>query len=164
MFDLANYIRDNVESVLDHGAPLHRWLIEIDGVESAWWKGEPAVTFQSLGRDFTPQGDSDFDCINIDMRSANDADASLPVYKVTVRYAINWTPQGEADLAGDVDQARRAFLREQYRTVTAEDASVKVKNLPAEELTVETYLVSEEDAQEEAERIGEDHAASPSGE
>jgi hypothetical protein len=57
----------------------------------------------------------------------------VPVYRVTVNYYEIYTVQ-TTDLAGGVTAANRAFYASQWRTVLAEDASVKRKHPDAGEI------------------------------
>ena len=77
----------------------------------------------------------------------------MPVWKVTLRYRRHWAVQSGSELANCVATARRTELAQEWRTVTAENASVKTKNLLAAELTFDTLLVDEADAQAEAARL-----------
>lgn len=80
-------------------------------------------------------------------------DGEIPVYRVVLQYARVNMVQAEGSLAGSVSAARRAYLANEWRTVVAEDLSVKIKHLDAREITVTTYLTDEADAQAEANRL-----------
>lgn len=77
----------------------------------------------------------------------------LPVWRVNLRYRKNYKVQSDSDLAGSITIARRAELAQEFRTVTAQDATVKDQYLNAKELTRETLLLVEADAQAEATRL-----------
>lgn len=77
--------------------------------------------------------------------------AGVPVWRVKVRYRRFWTIQGD-DLAGSVSDARRAELGEEYRVVVAEAAEIKIKHPLADELVIDTLLVSADDAETFAEQ------------
>jgi hypothetical protein len=77
----------------------------------------------------------------------------LPVWRVNLRYRKNYKVQSDSDLAGSVAVARRAELAQEYRTVAAEDPDIKLQFLNAKELTRETLMLSESDAQAEATRL-----------
>ncbi|MFN3523938.1 MAG: hypothetical protein ACK4YQ_16960 [Phenylobacterium sp.] len=79
-------------------------------------------------------------------------DNGLPVFKVSVRHTRLWAVQG-TDVAGAVSAARRALLAEEYRTAVAEDAAIKDQFLLADEISIDTLLTSEADAQAEADRL-----------
>lgn len=85
--------------------------------------------------------------------SLNRTDSPIPVWRVTVEYGRIGMVQPSSALAGSVSAARRGFLEKEYRTVTAEDASVQTKHLNARTLTVTTALAAESDAQDEADRL-----------
>ena len=82
----------------------------------------------------------------------SESDRGLPVWRVNVQYAKNWTPMTENDLAG-VAAADVAYFTQEYRTAKAEDASVKTDWPAALELTVTTLIVDEADAVAEANRL-----------
>lgn len=77
--------------------------------------------------------------------------AAVPAWRVTVRYRKNLTPQ-TSGLATSVTAARRAELAQEWRSVSAEDASIKVKDPQAREIVIESLLNEQADAQAEAER------------
>lgn len=84
--------------------------------------------------------------------AASDPQRGIPVWRVNVNYAKNYTVMTETDLAGAA-QDEIAFSRQEYRTATAEDTGVLTQWTEAPELTVNTLLVSEADAQAEADRL-----------
>lgn len=74
------------------------------------------------------------------------------VWRYRVGYERNWTIQNSG-LAGAVTDQRRAFLLEDYRVRTAEDAAIKNRNLLATEPPlVEALFASASVAQTEADR------------
>lgn len=72
-------------------------------------------------------------------------ESNVPVWSVTVNYGRAWTTQ--TDLAGDVDEDRRAFVKDEYRKVTAQAPEVKDQFRLAGEIVVDTLLTSREAAQ-----------------
>lgn len=81
-----------------------------------------------------------------------DAHRGLPVWRVNLQYARNYTPMSESDLAG-VAMATRADLAQAYRTVTVSDSAIKTKWPYATELNVTTLLRNEAEAIAEATRL-----------
>ena len=81
-----------------------------------------------------------------------ESDRGLPVWRVNVQYAKNWTVMTENDLAG-VAAAEVARWTREYLTASAEDASIKDDWPQALELTVTTLIVDEADAVAEAQRL-----------
>lgn len=82
----------------------------------------------------------------------SEADRGLPVWRVNVKYARNWTIMTANDLAGiAADEVAR--WTQEYLTATAEDASVKTDWPAALELTVTTLLVDQTEAEAEAQRL-----------
>lgn len=82
----------------------------------------------------------------------SEADRGLPVWRVNVQYAKNWTVMTANDLAG-VAAADVAYFTQEYRTASAEDATVKTDWPQALELTVTTLIVDAADATAEAQRL-----------
>ncbi|MFO0271359.1 MAG: hypothetical protein ACK53W_12595 [Gemmatimonadota bacterium] len=69
----------------------------------------------------------------------------LPVWRVTVRYQRNWTPQSRDQLAG-VAKAEQERLGQAARSIVREDATIKARHPLATELVVETVLDTLADA------------------
>lgn len=82
----------------------------------------------------------------------SEADRGLPVWRVNVQYAKNWTVMTANDLAG-VAAADVAYYTQEYRTASASDAAVKTDWPQALELTVTTLIVDAADATAEAQRL-----------
>lgn len=81
-----------------------------------------------------------------------ESNRGLPVWRVNVQYARNWTVMTASDLAGiAADQVAR-WTRE-YLIATAEDAGVRTDWPAALELTVTTLLVDQTEAEAEAQRL-----------
>lgn len=76
----------------------------------------------------------------------------VPVWRVNVNYARNYTVMSDTDLAG-VAAADREFCKREYRTVQAENAAVKTKWPFAQELNVFTQIAFDTDASAEASRL-----------
>ncbi len=75
----------------------------------------------------------------------------IPVYRVTVRYQRNWTPQeGEEIDRSSVSEARREYLRQSYRSITVTDDKIKARHPYAREIDIETVIDTEADATEYA--------------
>ena len=88
-------------------------------------------------------------------RPPADPERGVPVWQVSLRYKRYWQTfrDTDVDIAGGVSEATRAQLVQEWRTVTAEDASVKTAHLLSPLLKRDTLLVSATDAQAEADRI-----------
>jgi hypothetical protein len=84
--------------------------------------------------------------------SPTDANAGIPAYRVTIRYARLPTTMTEDQLAGAVDVARRAALQLEWQESVAEDPSVKTVHLLAQEMTFDTCMTEPADAAAEAAR------------
>lgn len=86
------------------------------------------------------------------MQRRTPKDQGLPVWKVKLKYGVNYTKQ-TTDLAGSVGTVRRAYLSLEERTAEASDPAIKDLWLLSEPLEVETVLINEADAQAEAARL-----------
>lgn len=86
----------------------------------------------------------------LELQATATGESNIPPASIELRYAWNETVQ-ESDLAGSVTDARRAWLKEASRRVTAAGVSASVHPL-AEPLVMETRLVSAANAQTEATR------------
>ena len=90
--------------------------------------------------------------LGMERLATNDTGRGVPVWQVNLNYAKNETVQ-TSDLAAGVTDARRQWLKQQYRTVTAPDATVKTAHLLASELNVNTPMIDATAAQAEADRL-----------
>jgi hypothetical protein len=79
-------------------------------------------------------------------------DNGAPAWRVTVRWGRNYTVQ-ESGLYGSVTPARRAYLREEFRSAVSENTATLDQYRMAGEITVDTLLTTEADAQAEADRL-----------
>ena len=78
-------------------------------------------------------------------------DISIPVFRVNVNYAKNYTVQG-TDVAGSVTAERRAYIDKEWRTQKSEDATIKTQWLLATEYTVDSLITNVASANTEAAR------------
>lgn len=91
--------------------------------------------------------------LEIDRVVPADEERGIPVARVNVHYAKNYTVMSATDLAG-VAQADQAYYSREYRTVTAAaDPAETGKWATQPELDVYTLLVDQADAQGEADRL-----------
>lgn len=90
--------------------------------------------------------------VGIDRVVSRDTGRGLPVWRMTVNYAKNWTVQ-PSDLAGAVTSDRRTWLALERRAAAVEDAAVKNQYLLAGEMARDTLLVEESAAANEADRL-----------
>lgn len=111
----------------------------------------------AVGRHNAPVASSTGLIFDVDSQSIGETldrvDGEIPVYRVTLQYARVNTVQADSALAGAVSAERRAYLASEWRSVVAEDLAVKTKHLNAREIVVTTFLISEADAQAEADRL-----------
>jgi hypothetical protein len=84
-------------------------------------------------------------------RPSTDPGFGVPCWKVVLYYSRNHTVQ-TSGLAGKVTDVARADLAQEWRVVTAEDASVLTKHPLAPVLTFVTLLSDAADAQDECDR------------
>jgi hypothetical protein len=83
-----------------------------------------------------------------------DGNNGIPFYRVNLSYKKNYTIM-TSGIAGSVqvnDEERLVFLENEYRKVTSEDKSVQIKHLRAEEMDIPTLLVTQANAETEADR------------
>lgn len=76
--------------------------------------------------------------------------AGVPNWRAVVRFSRNYTVQAQP--AGSVAQARKAFLAQEYRQTAVEVVAVKTAWPSSEEVTFDAALVAEADAAAEATR------------
>lgn len=88
--------------------------------------------------------------LSLELQATATGEDNIPPAALELHYANNETVQ-DNDLAGSVTDARRAWLKESYRRVTAAGASLTDHPL-AQPLIMDTRLVSAANAQSEANR------------
>ena len=93
----------------------------------------------------------DYEIETISRSATGAGDNGLPVWRVTVEADRIETVQD--DLAGNVDDARRARLSKQTRRARADDAAVRERHPLAGELTIDSVLASSSKAQSVATRL-----------
>lgn len=79
------------------------------------------------------------------------ASVSTPAWRVSVRYARNYTVQSTT--AGGADPVQQAWVAEEYRTVTAQDETIKTLWPNALDQIFDTVLTDQVAAQAEADRL-----------
>jgi hypothetical protein len=82
-------------------------------------------------------------------------DAGVPAWSVVLNYGRVWQTMTEGQLAGVVNEdiVRKTYLASQWRQATAEDASIKTKHILASQISADTLLTVQSDAQAEAARL-----------
>jgi hypothetical protein len=93
---------------------------------------------------------SALDIIKIDRVRSTDQGGGVPAWQVTLNYGRMFTVQ--TDLAAAVPTVLKSDRAEQWRTVLANDSSVKTQWPKAVEVTFDTHLLSASDAATEATR------------
>lgn len=76
----------------------------------------------------------------------------VPVYEVRLTWGRVWQVQAEGDLAGDVTELRRAYVKESTRKIVVSNAAVKTAHPLSSALDFATLLTSSADAQAETGR------------
>jgi hypothetical protein len=84
--------------------------------------------------------------------SAQSSSDGLPVWGVNLTYGRVYRTMEASEMAGSVPLARRTYLGDATRTATAQNASVKTSHPLATEMSVDTLLTQQADAQAEATR------------
>ncbi len=87
----------------------------------------------------------------LELQTTADGANAVPVYRVEVQYATNYSPQ-DTDLAGAVTAARRGWLAQAFRIEAASDPDVQTAHPLSEPLMVPTPLISQAAAASEAAR------------
>lgn len=82
-----------------------------------------------------------------------DSDKKLPFWRVVLNYLRVWSPYDANAVADSLTDTRKSFLTTEWRESKAEQSSVKDKDLLAEELTKDTLLTTQADADAEAARL-----------
>jgi hypothetical protein len=98
---------------------------------------------------------SDAELLSIAREATRDPGRGIPAWRVTLRYARNWTTFTSTELvavSGGFTEATRNERLQEWRTAVASDAAVQTKNLKATTLEYDTLLASESDALAEATR------------
>jgi hypothetical protein len=96
----------------------------------------------------------DADCVMaIEQDAPEDSARGLPAWRVNLSYRRNWTPMSDADLAGGITVADRAWLANEWRTVVSEDSAVKTQYPNSPELNRSTLLTDATHAATEATRV-----------
>lgn len=83
----------------------------------------------------------------------DDDDRGIPVWRVTVRYARNWTVMADNEIAGSASVDRRNYLKQSFIESVASDATVQSTWPNAPEIVVETVIANQADADAEAARL-----------
>lgn len=98
---------------------------------AGWW-GPARDGRIRAGRLSAPESRTPADHLDaVDILEMEPEPAPVPRWRQRVSYQRNWTEQRGEDLAGSVTAARRQFLTEPVRAVTAADAAVRLRHLNA---------------------------------
>jgi hypothetical protein len=89
----------------------------------------------------------------LQLLATGDEGRGVPAWRVTVQYARNWYVMNRSELDVATTETFKAFASQEWRTAIAEDITVRAVNRLASDLTYETYLTEEADAQAEAGRL-----------
>lgn len=95
------------------------------------------------------------DIIDIERSATGDADKGIPAWKISIKYAKNYTVQNDSDLAGSVTTARRNVLSKEYLTATSTYPAIQAANPLAPEIERTTLLFNEADAISELARLAD---------
>jgi hypothetical protein len=81
-----------------------------------------------------------------------DSGKKLPFWRVILKYARVWEPLRTNGIGAYVSETRKSFLSAEWRESKSDQNSVLTKHLLAEELSIETLLTTQADADAEAAR------------
>lgn len=121
------------------------------------WYGFDSTGVLRMGQLTAPSGTPLFSLYEynilqgIELKPAKDT--GMPVWRATVNYNKMWQVQNDSDFAGAVATARRALLKEEFRSEPSSDVSIKTQWTLADEYTVDTLLTVQADAAAEAARL-----------
>lgn len=119
----------------------------------AWW-GFDRTGNLTCGRLESPSGTSVATFTRVEMLNGFQRDQTdLPAYTTVVKYRRNWWQLIGGDVAGSVSDANRAALAQDFRSVTATDATVLTTHLLAREIEQYTLIDDATAAQTEATRL-----------
>jgi hypothetical protein len=124
----------------------------------AWWGADMSGVYR-IKQLLAPSGTPVLDLTNYDLLkdrplnrlATNDDGRGLPSWRTIVRYARNYAVQ-DTDVAGGVTDARRAFLKDEWREAKDESAAVQTIHLLAVQTVEDSLLYSAADAVTEAAR------------
>jgi hypothetical protein len=132
----------------------------LSGGGGAWWTFDATgqLRFGQLKRpnDQTPVATLTaieiLDDRGIERVSIGDGPDGLPPHEIRLRYQKNYTPQTN-DLFGNVTQARKNWLAEEWRVVSAQNTDTKTKYLLSGSIERDTPIATQSDAIKEANRL-----------
>lgn len=129
----------------------------IAGGAGCWWGPDQESVFR-IKRLEAPAGSPVLNLVAKDLTTApvilatNDDTSGIPPYQVIVQYAQNYTVQ-TTDLAGAVDDARRAVVAQQWRNAQYSVPAVLTAHKLSTPRTVQSLFVNASDALAEATRL-----------
>ena len=150
--ELGFYARDAMEV-----APV---LDQVAGSVGAWWGVSRLGDFR-LKRVIQPASPAVLtltqdNVAGLERIPVEDEGRGIPAWRVNVRYAKNWTVQSPSALVaagGPLTQARINALGQEWQNSVVEDAVVKDRHPLSPELTIDTLLTTQSDADAEADRL-----------
>lgn len=130
-------------------------LDEIANSVGAWWGFDRLGQFRAQRLEL-PSGTpvatiSEVEIIKIDRIATTDQGAGVPSWRVVLNHKKFYAAQ-ESDIAGVVTDARRAEIRNVWRSTVAEDAAVKTAHPLAPQLDFYTLLIDSTAAGTESSR------------
>ncbi|UJX42967.1 hypothetical protein K9F62_09935 [Desulfovibrio sp. JY] len=144
------------------GADMDQVLDDLARSIGAWWTLDRFGVVR-VGRFEAPAGEPVATLTEVEILAgdgggveqipANDTGNGVPVHRVSLTYGRNWSVQDDNDLAGAVEDDRRAWLAEKTRTVVAEDAAVLDIHPLSPAIDIDTLLVEAAAANNEADRL-----------
>lgn len=141
---------------LDDETSFRDAMDEVVASVAAWWAFDASEKLR-MGLLDPPAPPNAFRLIEADVLSGFERETAdgngIPAWRVNVRFGRFWTTQQPADVAGSVSADRRAALGQEYRSVSAEDPTIKHQFAQAREITVDTLLIDADDAQALADRL-----------
>jgi hypothetical protein len=125
----------------------------------AWWGFNRQGKLQAKRLE-APSGEAAVSLTKVELLGREDglsrvpsSTATLPAWQITVRWGRNWCPQDRSDLDATIEEGRKTWAAEEYRSAAAKDEAVKTVHILAQDLTVETMIAQQADAEAEAARL-----------
>jgi hypothetical protein len=148
--DALNVAAGSRVGVWADSSPTPQSLMDTVAGSVGAWYGFDRLSQLRMGRLDAPAGAPLFVWGEDIQETVQPSSGGVPAWSVSVRYAHNYTVQG--DVAGAAGTVRAAWLAQEYRTSLATDATIKVPWPHAQALSFDTGLLEVAAADAEAQR------------
>lgn len=150
-------LNSSVVGVWLEGTETAIYIMDMIALSVGAYYGFNAAGLFKMGRFNIPSGAVNIEInsnniISIEHNRTNDTDKGIPAYRAKINYQKNYTVQ-DFDLAGAVTVDKRNVLSQASLSVLAEDLAIKTQYNLAIELTRDSLLTTQANAQTEAARV-----------